>query len=238
VSGRSYELLEQLDSYLSASMPGCGARPVRAAHQQLVGRIELLLDYQRSYRWPASSGALIPVTAKNRTAAWSAILAWSALESMGSLLDAAKSDISAVQLFDDFRLRGTLADAFASCGLEGEERWRAAARIRASFAHASGSSAPFSWIHDPDVAWVIGVHQHEGATYVNKEQFESLLWWMALRDLLELARKARPGVEEIAAIEEQIKKRMETLEQGGFRVEALEDSLTASVDEEKAPVRR
>ncbi|HKW75463.1 MAG TPA: alpha-amylase family glycosyl hydrolase [Terriglobales bacterium] len=238
VSGRGYELLEQLDSYLSASMPGGGVRPVCAAHEQFVGRLESVLELQRSYRWPASSGAVIPLAAENPTAAWSTILAWDALEAMGSLLDAARADHSSVHVFDDLRLRGILADAFAGCGLEGEEKWRAAARIRASFAHASRSSAPYSWIHDPDVAWVIGVHEHEGATFVNKEEFEKLLWWMAMRNLLELARRRRPGAGEIAAIEDQIKKRMETLEQAGFRVEALEDSLTAPADEEKAPLKR
>jgi glycosidase len=238
VSGRSYEFLEQLDSYLATSMPGGGVRPVQAVHQQFIDRIESFVELQRSYRWPASSGALIPLTSENPTAAWSAILAWSVLEAMGAMLDAARTDASAAQVFDDLRLRGTLADAFASCGLEGEERWRAAARIRASFAHASTTSAPFSWIHDPDVAWVIGVHQHEGATYVNKEQFEKLLWWMALRDLVKPTRKARPGKEEIRAIQDQISRRMETLEQGGYRVEALEDSLATPVEEEKAPAKQ
>lgn len=238
VSGRSYELLEQFDSYLAASMPAGGVRPVRAAHQQFAGRIESLLELQRLHRWPASSGALIPVAAENRPAAWSAIVAWSALEAMGTMLDAARTDVSAAQVFDDLRLRATFADAFASCGLEGEERWQAAARIRASFAHAPKSSAPFSWIHDPDVAWVIGVHENEGATYVNKEQFEKLLWWMALRDFLELARNKRPSREEIAVIEDQIKRRMENLEQGGYRVEALEDSLATPAEEEKAPAKQ
>ncbi len=232
VTGRGYQLLEQFDSYLSASMPGGGVRPVQAAHRQFVARVDAALELQNSYRWPASSGAVIPVAAENPEAAWSAILSWSALEAMGALLKPAHTDVSAVQVFDDLRLRSTMADSFASCGLEGEETWRAAARIRASFAHASRSSAPYSWIPDPDVAWVIGVHQHEGATFVNQEQFEKLLWWMALRDLLEA------GAEEILEIQHQISRRMETLEQAGFRVEALEDSLTTMSDEEKLPVKK
>jgi hypothetical protein len=61
---------------------------------------------------------------------------------------------------------------------------------------------------------------------------------MALRDLLEVARKPRPGTEEIRAIENQINNRMETLEQGAFRVEALEDSLAAPIEEERAPLKQ
>ena len=35
--------------------------------------------------------------------------------------------------------------------------------------------APFSWLHDPDMAWLIGVHSYEGVRYFNKELFEQLL---------------------------------------------------------------
>ena len=82
-------------------------------------------------------------------------------------------------------------------------------------------SAPYSWIHDPDVAWVIGVHQHEGAHYLVKEHFEKLLWWMAFRKLLETEE-----LEQLHEVEREIKARMETVAQAGYRVEALEESMT------------
>ena len=190
---------------------------------------------------------------KAPAALWSAVLAWSAVEAAGALLDSQEREAAAVQLFDSLRLRGPIAQAFAGCGVEGDEQWRAAARLRAAFAHAptraiahaptrevahvgagavahepaheaarvGRTGAPYSWIHDPDVAWVIGVHQFEGSHYLVKEHFERLLWWMELRNLLEIT-----DLEQLHAVERAIKARMDTVEHAGYRVEALEESMT------------
>lgn len=129
-------------------------------------------------------------------------------------------------MFDVLRLRGPLAEAFGRCGWSGEEKWRAAARLRAAFAHSVHPRSPHRWIHDPDVAWLIDVHQHDGVSYLVKEHFERLLWWMALRDLLNCAAESRPELEQLAAISDGVKLILSSVAKGGYRVEALE-----SVDE-------
>jgi hypothetical protein len=164
--------------------------------------------------------------------AWSAVLAWSAVEALGCLLDPRNRDLAAARIFDGLRLREPLADAIASASAgdsEGEAKWRAVARLRASFAHSSRSSAPYSWLHDPDVAWVMGVHQYEGASYIVKEQFERLLGWMAFRGLLDAAGEQPADTEKIAVIAEEIQARASAMEKAGYRVEALEDSDTLDV---------
>jgi hypothetical protein len=77
------------------------------------------------------------------------------------------------------------------------------------------------------VAWVIGVHEHEGVSYLVREQFAYLLWWMALGDLLDLARDLQPHEEELGRIKHEISARLNIMEQAGYRTEALEDSLDA-----------
>jgi hypothetical protein len=113
-----------------------------------------------------------------------------------------------------------------------DEQWRAAARIRAAFygnvfsteseSSASTRSVPlYRWLHDPDVAWLIGVNEHEGVRYVVKEQFERLLWWMALPRLLDLAASPTPDKEAILLLERRLYGRMKAAAESGYRLEAL-----------------
>jgi hypothetical protein len=207
---------------------------------EVVARVEVAMHlYQRCER--AGGGLspetiMLPVDAAEEglpAALWGAVMAWSAMEAMGTLLDGPGAP-AAAQLFDTLRLRGPIADAFAACGIKGEERWRAAARLRAVFAHAGPAGAPYSWIHDPDVAWVLGVHQYEGVHYLVKEHFERLLWWMEFRRLLEIK-----GTEDLRAVEREIRARMEVVARTGYQVEALEESMTGEgiAEEQNLPRR-
>jgi hypothetical protein len=147
---------------------------------------------------------------------------------MGRAFDAEKQDAVASQLFHILRLREPMAAAFAAPAQPHEEHWRAVARVRASFEHDSRSTALYAWLHDPDVAWLIGVHEHDGVSYVVKENFGQLLWWMTLRDLLDLAAEEHPHREKLASLEEEIARRMEVMEQAGYRTEALDESLDSA----------
>lgn len=191
------------------------------------------LEKQFSQPWPDEAVAVLPteVSKRSETATWSTVLAWCATQAMGDLVDPADANRAAVAQFDELRFREPMAEAFESAGLEeADEKWKAAARVRAAFAHAQWGSgavsgraaAPFSWLHDPDVAWLIGVHEHEGQRYFNKEQYERLLWWMAFRKLVSLARE--PDAEAVRALERQLYSRMRAAADGLYKVEALFES--------------
>ena len=206
---------------------------VQTAEGAFLSRLDAALNLptlcrKAGVRWPVDSDGTSRKHGSSRkpTETWACVLAWCALECMGELVEPGEPDPAAVQLFDSLRLRNAIAESLERCGIEGEERWRAAARIRASFAHAGKLSAPYSWVHDPDVAWVIGVHEHDGEKYLVKEQFEKLLWWMAFRHLLDMAAESQPEIEKLAELEQEIRTRLETIAEGGYRVEALEDGLT------------
>jgi glycosidase len=161
---------------------------------------------------------------------WSSVVAWAAIEGVGHCSDKDDPDIASAQLFDALRLRDVLAEMFAAAGMHGDERWRAAARVRAAFAHApwvpsiepeGRTTALFSWLHDPDVAWLIGVHEWEGVRYFNKEDFEKFLWWMALRPLLKIASQPKPDPKAIETLKNELESRMKAASDAGYRVEAL-----------------
>ena len=191
------------------------------------------LEQYFSQPWPEAARAILPsahAATSQLPAIGSTVLAWCALEALGCFRDPQHVDAAAAELFDRLRLRLGMAEAFAAAGMEGEERWYAAARVRAGFAHPwwapesrSGhpSEIPWSWLHDPEVAWLVGVNEYEGVRYLQKERFERLLWWMALPRLLGIAESAEPDREAVAGLERRLQARMNAAAASGYRVEAL-----------------
>jgi hypothetical protein len=239
VRHRAGVLLAEVERYVSSGAGNVGItadhgwrRNASLAQDSLMKRVKAALKLPAVYKeaaahWPAEAHAVLPLgdsSGAQAVRAWSALLGWCAVEAMGRLQDPAKPEAAAAQSFDALRLRQPLAKAFAANVVPGEEEWRMAARLRASFAHSSRANAPFSWIHDPDVAWVIGVHQHEGVSYLVKEHLERLFWWMRLPGLLETAGQPKPDLDKLDLVKEEISERMQAVANGGYRVEALEES--------------
>ena len=244
---RTGVLLGAVEHYLACrpgEAPTTQPHPMKVGPAQaqagVVERLQSALRFEALCReenleWPTEAHRVLPLpeTPKaERIAIWGTLLAWCAVEAIGRLYDARDPRVAAA-CFDVLRLRGPLADAFAVLGIEGEERWRAAARVRASFEHAAHKSAPYTWIHDPDAAWVIGVHQYEGISYLAAEQFERMLWWMALRDFFDLSSESEPELARFTAIADEIKTILSVVEREGYRAEALEDAALPSRKQEK-----
>ena len=205
------------------------------------------LEDDFSSDWPVEARTVLPSEySVAPRAVWGTVVAWALLQSFAKAVRPSDADRYAFSMFEDARFRQVIADACGKLGLEGEDRWRAAARVRFAFAHASSSHnvrkpaltasapAPYSWLHDPDVRWLIGVHEYKGVRYFNKESFEQLLWWTALRPLVEIAsedgsREARVFVtgakEQVRArvreVERDLNERFRAAAEAGYRVEAL-----------------
>ncbi len=217
------------------------------AFEKNVGAALRIPALEQAFADPWSGEALDVLPAKENAPGtapriWGTVLAWCALNALGEAQNPADPSAAAARSFDALRLRESMADAFEKLGLAGEERWRAAARVRATFAHPAFSvepsaaakpkatttagtttrkAAPFEWMHDAELAWIIGVHEHEGTRYFNKELFERLLWWMALPGLLAIAERPEPDLAALRALESQIKARISAAAAAGYRVEAL-----------------
>ncbi len=107
-------------------------------------------------------------------------------------------DKRAIALYDQLRLRTAFGESFAFIGVEGEDAWRAAARIRV----ASLPGAPESrsvkhtetqgWWSDADVRWLTGLHEAPGSSeftagwFFNKESHQQMVWWSTLPELVRI----------------------------------------------------
>ncbi len=134
-----------------------------------------------SKTWPAPAAKLLPLTTSAKSEqTWAPVLAYLILKDLPSGPSSSEAENGAT--FDQLHLRAAIAETLASLGLEGDQPWRIAARIRLLLAAPSiGSEALWS---DPEVRWLAGVNDSDGITYVNKEQFEELVSWLHLPALL------------------------------------------------------
>jgi glycosidase len=236
---RAGVLLAEIERYAAGSVgqaAGIAAGPgwhgnESLAQTELAHRLEEAIRlpalYRRAHtRWPTDAHAVLPLGGRAgppSAGVWRTVLAWCALEAAAHLQRPDDPGFAAARLFDALRLRGPLAQAFAAPDVPAEEHWRAAARLRASFALSARSTAPYNWVHDPDVAWLIGVHPHEGANYVVKEHLERLLWWMVLPALLKIAGDPKPDPETLDLLKEAVDEHMRAVAKGGYKVETIEN---------------
>jgi glycosidase len=91
--------------------------------------------------WTAAARRILPSASPHltSTALWGPILGWSLIELLAESIDPARSHCRALDIFDRLRLREPFAKAFAALGFEGEEGWRAAARIKVLLLASSGA---------------------------------------------------------------------------------------------------
>jgi hypothetical protein len=77
---------------------------------------------------------------------------------------------------------------------------------------------PALWL-DPDLRWLTGAHEAEGHTYIIREQYEELLWWLLMPSLLKLAIQPSPdrvAVEQLAA---RIQAALDAVKAAGYRID-------------------
>jgi hypothetical protein len=92
--------------------------------------------------------------------------------------------------------------------------------------------APVLWA-DPDVRWLTGVHEAEGSSYLVRESYEELLWWLLLPSLLRLAGETAPSRAAAQAMSQCIEEALETADAADYRVDLLEcEAATESTEEE------
>jgi hypothetical protein len=87
---------------------------------------------------------------------------------------------------------------------------------------------------DPDVCWLTGAHVAGEHTYLVREQYEGLLWWLALPRLLLLAESAAPHRADAALILDDIDKALVTLEGAGYRLDEVFEPAPAETTETTA----
>ncbi len=260
LSSRMEDLLREEAQYISS---GAGESAGFAAPQdwrlktegvikKLTQRIEAALSLrtvskQAGVTWSPEADFVLPVHAAdhpNARAVWTTILAWCAVDAMAEAYDTASSERedprwgkTAVRLFDGLRLREALAEVFAASGLKGEESWRSAARLRGCYVAAVSAWQTLNWLRDPDIAWAIGVHEHEETSYIVKEHFERLLWFTSLPALLSHALDDVTGAEDIVKLQQHLERHLADVAAAGYKADILED-LAAAAESPKSKTSR
>jgi glycosidase len=205
--------------------------------------------------WPVAARRVLPASSPEvpATALWGPVMSWCLLQILAEAVDGENIPHTALDIFDRLRLREPLAQAFDAIGLEGEEGWRAAARLKILLLIESGGEAAAedkqteaaealaaeamsvaparplvgasrisaSLWQDPDVRWLTGYNEAGGYSYVNREQYEELLWWLALPELLKVAGMAAPTRSSAAAIHRSNADAVVAVEKAGYRVDLL-----------------
>jgi len=201
--------------------------------------------------WPAAARRVLPASSPGvpATALWGPVLSWCVLKVVAESTDGDNVARTALDLFDRLRLREPLGQAFQAMGLEREAGWRAAARVKVLLLVESGAGKPAAvekdtlaaealaseassrtddasilpadlW-QDPDVRWLTGYNESEGHSFVNREQYEELLWWLALPELLRIAGMTAPTRVAAATVNRSIADTMSAMEKAGYRVDVL-----------------
>jgi glycosidase len=104
-----------------------------AFREQLRAALRLpMVEGRFAKPWSAAARRVLPSGSPLHpaTALWGPVLAWCALELLAQAADADKPARAAVDIFDRLRLREPLAQALSTHGIEAEDGWRAAARIK------------------------------------------------------------------------------------------------------------
>jgi glycosidase len=203
--------IESLAIAIDTAAEACNQQALTETHlrEHLRALLHLpLAELQSPEPWSPQARAVVPSTSSvaNSGSLWAPVIASTLLSVFGQSFAIAGpkgSTAPALQLFDEFGLRSVLADALAAVEFTGQDIWRAAARVRTALVAAHVPTVPTVptstshpkpapiehglpktlW-HDGDARWLLGVNEHDGTTYFNKELHEQMLWWHLLPQLL------------------------------------------------------
>jgi glycosidase len=94
--------------------------------------------------------------------------------------------------------------------------------------------APALWA-DPDIRWLAGVHEAGEHSYLVRECYEELLWWLELPALLELAADPASPPDAVAEILGSVEAALAAAESAGYRADLLEAKAPEAVAEASHP---
>ena len=193
-----------------------------------------LLPEDLSKRWPAAARDILPDSAAQEQSAtgWAPVLAWALLASF----PAPHNPLAA---FDELDLRSALAELFLALDFEGEDAWRAAARVRILLSNSdcsvSRTVVSNRFWGDADVRWLAGLSDASGITYFNKECFEELLAWLQLPDLLKLS-AGRDDSSASSELEARTENAASTAEKSGYQLSEFRRQMLETETEKAAPL--
>ena len=74
---------------------------------------------------------------------------------------------------------------------------------------------------DPDVRWLTGVHEAGASTYVVREPYEELLWWLQMPELLSIAGQPAPSKSQVRALSSNVNEASVAADKAGYRLQTM-----------------
>jgi glycosidase len=219
-----------------------------------IPQIEDGLFPQHAGEWSAEVRRVLPSRSPriDGAAVWAPVLGWGLLRVLAEWIEASKdgesegqskaaTEISsssdavaarAIALFDQLRLRSAFGEAFGQLGLEGEDAWRAAGRIRIAFlpeapgTRSAAQTEDGGWWGDADVRWLTGLHQTDDGWYFNQESYEQLLWWSLLPELIKTDPDAAKEKLRLRKLAGEVEAELALARSEGYRLRSTVESPT------------
>jgi hypothetical protein len=202
-----------------------------------------MLEKKFAESWPVDARGILPSYSPSlsATAVWGPVIALSSLKMLGRYIEEEDGATVALLACDRLHLREPLAKAFALLGLQDDENWQGAARVKVGILQAIEEEKatflvkmglPEQLWSDPDVRWLLGVHDADNHRYFIKEAHEELIWWSQLPQLLRLACESKPLSQEFQVIESNISQALEEAADAGYCLEEEEEESASVTTEE------
>ena len=120
---------------MEALASNCRARLRAAMHLPAI-------EHLASKPWTVAARRVLPSPSPQLTATamWGPLLAWCAMETLAESIHGVSTQRVALDIFDRLRLREPFAHIFQALGFEGEDGWRAAARIKVVLLAEAGAA--------------------------------------------------------------------------------------------------
>jgi hypothetical protein len=161
---------------------------------------------------------------------WATLLCWVLVHDLGKISSPTDYDKEAAKWLDDWQIGRLTQGVFCEIGLGSEASPRAVDWIKLLTRHqrwnetlASQGRLPFleSLMEDDVAKKLIGINQHQGIWWYNKEAFEKLLWWLFTTECVLRLSTRGPAKTAIAEAYATITELKRTSDAAGYQVHKL-----------------
>ncbi|HEY1579982.1 MAG TPA: alpha-amylase family glycosyl hydrolase [Terracidiphilus sp.] len=87
---------------------------------------------------------------------------------------------------------------------------------------------------DPDVRWLTGVHEAGQYTYIVRESYEELLWWLQMPTLLRVAGQHAPNRSDVQSMANSLDQALSDAEAAGYELKTMLKAVSTIAPSEKA----
>ncbi|MFP4346505.1 MAG: alpha-amylase family glycosyl hydrolase [Anaerolineales bacterium] len=207
-------VMEELDVALSL------ATRLEALDPDTAGDYEEVIDY------------VLENLQSRHPAIWGTLLAWLFIHPLGKVVDGESYREISRSWVDEWLLGKVTANALQEMGVDEAGAWRAVSVVKILLGDYGEMEAEEArsylrmLLRDQTVQTFIGVNRYQETLWFNKESFERLLWWLMIRETVQLlADGEEDALERIAERYAFFERLLEAQEASDYQIEKLLDAV-------------